>query len=358
MRWPDDKVLALLGIKLPILQAPMAGSSNAVMAIAVAKAGGLGSIPCGMLSPDQIRAEVSAFRKGTDAPVNLNFFCHEPPEDVKAQQQAWLQKLTPYYKEYGIEPSLSGGTRAAFDDTLCALVEELEPEIVSFHFGLPTHTLVTRVKKTGAKILSSATSVKEAVWLEENGCDAVIAQGYEAGGHRAMFLETDITKQPGTMALVPQIADAVSVPVIASGGIADGRGIAASFLLGASAVQIGTAYLFCPESLISPLYRAGLEKAADADTVITNLFSGCPARGIVNRFIRECGPMNDEAPPFPMASQPLSALRAKVESMNDASFSPLWAGQAAQLVRHDMDAKNLTLFLAENALKALKSASA
>lgn len=333
----------------------MAGSSNAAMAASVAKAGGLGSIPCGMLSPDQIRAEIAAFRAQVDAPVNLNFFCHIPPAAFEEQQASWLKKLTPYYKEYGIEPSLSGAARAAFNKDLCALVEELKPEIVSFHFGLPAQDLLARVKKTGAKILSSATSVREAVWLERHGCDAVIAQGYEAGGHRAMFLETNILNQPGTIALVPQIVDAVSIPVIASGGIADARGIAAAFMLGASAVQIGTAYLFCSESLISPSYRAELEKASDADTAITNIFSGRPARGIINRFIREQGAMNADAPPFPMASQPLAALRAKAETAGDPSFSPLWSGQSARLAPRNMDARELTLFLAESTQKLLKN---
>lgn len=328
----------------------MAGSSGSALAIAVAKAGGLGSIPCGMLPPEKIRKEVAAFRGAIDAPINLNFFCHEPPRDFEAKQKAWLEKLAPYYREYGAEPSLSGAARAAFDDGLCALVEDIRPEIVSFHFGLPERSLVERVKKTGAKILSSATTLREAMWLQERGCDAIIAQGSEAGGHRGMFLEEDISSQAGTMALLPSIAKETGLPVIAAGGIANAQAITTSFNLGASAVQIGTAYLFCPESLISPLHRAALEKSDGTDTVITNIFSGRPARGIENRFIREFGAMRNDAPPFPMSSQPLTALRAAAEKAGSSDFSPLWSGQSAHISPRGMGAEDLTTHLAAGAI--------
>jgi nitronate monooxygenase len=235
---------------------------------------------------------------------------------------------------------------------MCDLVMEFHPEVVSFHFGLPEKNLLLRIKSAGAKIVSSATSVDEARWLEEQGCDAIIAQGFEAGGHRGMFLTVDISTQVGTMALVPQVVDAVKVPVIAAGGIADARGIVAAFALGAAAVQLGTAYLHCPEAQISPLYRQALKGSRDNDTAITNVFTGRPARAIVNRFMREVGPMSDTAPKFPLAAAALAPLRAKSEMAGSADFTPLWSGQSARLSR-ELPAADLTKQLAAEALKNL-----
>jgi nitronate monooxygenase len=235
---------------------------------------------------------------------------------------------------------------------MCDLVEEFAPEVVSFHFGLPEQSLLERVRATGAKIISSGTTVEEARWLEGQGCDAIIAQGYEAGGHRGMFLSQDITTQAGTMALVPQVVDAVKVPVIAAGGIADARGIAAAFALGASAVQIGTAYLFCPEAKVSQLHREALRRARDNDTILTNVFTGRPARGIVNRIAREAGPMSDLAPEFPLAACAIAPLRATAEQAGSGDFSPLWSGQAAALAR-EVPAGELTRELAAETLARL-----
>jgi nitronate monooxygenase len=236
------------------------------------------------------------------------------------------------------------------------LVEELRPAIVSFHFGLPAPGLLARVKAAGCKILSSATSIKEAIFLAERGVDAVIAQGAEAGGHRGMFLETDVAAQIGTFALVPQIVDAVKVPVIAAGGIADARGVAAAFALGASGVQIGTAYLRCPEAHISELHRAALKKLEPA-TVITNVLTGRPARGILNRFIAEQGPVNPEAPAFPLATQATIPLRTNAEKQGSGDFSSFWSGEARSLGR-DMNAEDLTRTIAEESLALLRSLSA
>ena len=282
--WPDRRVLDLFGIEIPILLAPMAGPGTPQLAIGVSEAGGLGSLPCAQLGPDEIRAGVQMFRRATAHPINLNFFCHTPPAPDPVRAMAWRALLAHYYVELGLDPEapVPAPTRKPFDANLCGLVEELKPEVVSFHFGLPERSLLDRVKASGARVIASATSVKEARWLEERGCAAIIAMGLEAGGHRGNFLSDDIARQVGTFALVPQIADAVSLPVIAAGAIADARGIVAAFALGASAVQIGTAYLFCPEAELPALHREALRTAADDDTVVTNVFTGRPARGIVN----------------------------------------------------------------------------
>ena len=354
--WPDSRVQNLLGIDLPIVLAPMAGAALSELAIAVADSGGLGSLPCALLSASQVRTELAKIRQRTSHPINLNFFCHQQPEVEWQRETAWRERLAPYYLELGLDPQTPGpsSTRMPFDAAMCDLVVELKPEVVSFHFGLPQKELLARVKATGAKILSSATTVAEARWLEQHGCDAIIAQGYEAGGHRGMFLTQNISTQVGTMSLVPQVVDAVNVPVIAAGGIADARGIAAALALGASAVQLGTAYLFCPEATIGPVYRQALKIATDDQTVLTNVFSGRPARGIVNRIIREVGPMSDLAPPFPLAGGAVAPLRVKSENSGSEDFAQMWSGQSAPLGR-EIPARELTRRLAAETLAKLKS---
>jgi nitronate monooxygenase len=352
--WPDQRIVELFGIEVPIIQAPMAGSTGSEMVLAVAAAGGLGSLPCALLSAEQIRAEVETIRRQTKRPINLNFFCHTPPRVDAAREAAWRQRLQRYYVELGLDPneSVAGASRAPFDEKACELVVELRPEVVSFHFGLPEEKLQCRVRDAGMKIIASATSVDEARWLEDRGCDAIIAQGYEAGGHRGNFLSDDISTQAGTMALVPQVVDAVKVPVIAAGGIADARGIVAAFALEAAAVQMGTAYLFCPEAKISAAYRAALRKAKDNQTALTNVFTGRPARGIVNRVIREVGPMAEGAPEFPLAAGAMAPLRAKCATTGSNDFTAYWAGQAAQLGR-ELPAGELTQQLAMETLERL-----
>ncbi|AUG41509.1 NAD(P)H-dependent flavin oxidoreductase [Pseudomonas chlororaphis] len=349
-QWPDTRILDLLGIELPIIQAPMAGATTTAMVIAAAQAGALGSLPCAMLSPEQIRQDVQSIRQATSAPLNLNFFCHQNPTPDPEQEIRWKNALEPYYRELGadFEAPTPVSSRAPFDAVSCELVEELRPEIVSFHFGLPEPALLARVKATGAKVLSSASTVDEAIWLVQRGCDAIIAMGYEAGGHRAIFLSEDLNTQVGTMALVPQIVDAVQVPVIAAGGIGDARGIVAAFALGASAAQLGTAYLFTPEAKVSAAHHQALRTAKDSQTALTNLFTGRPARGIVNRVMREIGPISPLAPAFPLAGGALMPLRAK----NEADFANLWAGQALRLGL-ELPAYELTRTLAEQALAKL-----
>jgi len=352
--FPTDAIQTLLGIALPILQSPMAGAGDHRLALAVAQAGGLGALPCAMLTPEQIRAEVAAFRQQSDKPLNLNFFCHASPVPDPARLAAWQHRLAPYYTEQGLDPDapLPLTNRAPFDATLCALVEALRPEVVSFHFGLPDPDLLARVRTTGAKILSSATTVAEACWLDAQGCDAIIAQGAEAGGHRGMFLTGDVATQIGTLSLVPQIVDAVRCPVIAAGGIADGRGIAAAFMLGASAVQIGTAYLFCPEATISQPHRQALADGSTQQTALTNVFTGRPARSVVNRAMRELGYLAPDAPAFPLAAGAMAPLRAATEPQGSGDFMPLWSGQSAGLGRN-MTAVALTTALAEDAARLL-----
>ncbi|WP_175649991.1 NAD(P)H-dependent flavin oxidoreductase [Pseudomonas sp. Marseille-P9899] len=350
-QWPDRRIVDLLGIELPILQAPMAGATGSAMAIAVSNAGGLGALPCAMLSAEQIRQELEAFSQASRGPINVNFFCHTPPQADAEKAERWKQALKPYYDEVGADFTAPTpvSSRAPFDEAACALVEQFKPAVVSFHFGLPEPRLLARVKAIGAKVLSSATTVAEALWLEQHGCDAIIAMGFEAGGHRGMFLSDDLNSQVGTLALVPQIADAVRLPVIAAGGIGDARGIAAAFTLGASAVQLGTAYLFCPEAKISPAHRRALHTAQESDTALTNLFTGRPARGISTRIMRELGPISALAPAFPLAGGALAPIRAISEPQGNSDFSNLWSGQALRL-GVELPAEQLTRKLADEAL--------
>ena len=353
--WPNEQFIKLVGIDLPIIQAPMAGSALSDMVVAVCEAGGLGSLACALLSPEQASKEFETIRRRTSRPINANFFCHQPQREDRTREINWRRRLDAYYVQLELDDnsSLPNSARAPFDDKMCDLVMEFHPEVVSFHFGLPDKNLLLRVKSAGAKILSSATSVDEARWLEDQGCDAIIAQGFEAGGHRGIFLTQDVSTQVGTMALVPQVVDAVKVPVIAAGGIADARGILAAFALGAAAVQIGTAYLHCPEVQISPLHRQALRDVKDNETAIANVFTGRPARAIVNRFMREVGPMSDDAPEFPLAAATLAPLRAKSEMAGSTDFTPMWSGQAARLAR-ELPAAELTKQLAVGALENLR----
>jgi nitronate monooxygenase len=307
----------------------MAGVQGSALAIAVCEAGGLGSLPMAMLTPDAMRAEVAAVRAATSRPFNVNFFCHTEPAADPAREAAWRATLAPYYRELGLDADTipAGPVRRPFDADAADVVRELAPPVVSFHFGLPSSPLLDVVRRTGATILSSATTVDEARWLEERGVHAIIAQGLEAGGHRGHFLSDDLSVQLGTVALVPQIARAVRVPVIAAGGIADAPGVAAALDLGASAVQVGTSYLCCDEATTSAIHRAALMSDAARHTALTNLFSGGPARGIVNRIMRELGPMSVAAPPFPLASAAIAPLRAAAERAGRGDFSPLWSGQ-------------------------------
>ncbi|MDZ4369681.1 MAG: nitronate monooxygenase, partial [Afipia sp.] len=314
-----------------------------------------GSLPCAMISAEKAREQVHIFRQRISAPLNMNFFCHTPVDADAAREAGWRKRLEAYYKELGLDPGMTvqAANRAPFDAQMCELVEELKPEVVSFHFGLPDKALLKRIKAAGSIVIGSATIVKEAVWLEQNGADAIIAQGAEAGGHRGMFLTQNIASQPGTMSLVPQVVDAVKVPVIAAGGIADGRGIAAAFALGAAGVQIGTAYLRTPESKVSALGQAALAAAADDATVITNVMTGRPARGVMNRVMREVGPVSPDAPAFPHAATAFAPLKGAAEKLGRVDFTNLWAGQSVALGRQ-IGAADLTRALAAEALDRMR----
>jgi nitronate monooxygenase len=337
----------LLGIELPLVQAPMAGIQVSPLAIAACSAGALGSLPCAMLTLEAMVKEIEAIRAATSRPYNVNFFVHTPPAVDAAREARWRAALGPYYREYGIDPDKipAGPGRSPFSDEAADAIERFKPAVVSFHFGLPSPAHIARVKGWGSKVLASATTVDEARWLEARGVDAIIAQGVEAGGHRGIFLTDDLTTQVGTFALLPQVVHAVKVPVIAAGGIADAQGVAAALALGAAGVQVGTAYMLCPEATTSAPHRAALKSEAARHTALTNLFTGRPARGIVNRIIRELGAMSEAPPAFPLATAAIAPLRARAEAAGSGDFSPLWSGQNASGCR-EIGAAELTRQLA------------
>ena len=359
--WPDSRLTDLFAIEHPIILAPMAGLGTVGLAAAVCNAGGLGSIGCAAMPPQVAAQTIEELRKLTRRPINANFFCHRPAKADAERERAWRERLSPYCRELGIDPEPP--TRldlAPFGDAMCEMIERTEPEVVSFHFGLPDARLLARVKAADCLVMSSATTVEEALWLEAHDVDAIIAQGAEAGGHRATFLRDDLNRamasQPGTLALVPQIADVVSVPVIAAGGIADGRGIAAALALGASGVQIGTGFLLCPEAATPPLHREALRHARDDETVLTNVFSGRPARAVAARLPLDLGPLSEQAPDFPLPMGELGRLRVRAEQRDSSDFTPLWCGQAAALGR-EMPAEALVEELVKETAERLNQLS-
>lgn len=341
------KLEELPKIKLPIIQAPMAGVQSSTLTIAVSNSGGLGSLACAMLSMEKLEQELETIKGHTDKPYNLNFFCHQPPVPDAERESTWRETLAPYYQELGIDPGCipEGPSRAPFDEEVADLIASYAPPFVSFHFGLPKPELLERVKLCGAKVLSSATTVEEALWLEANGADIIIAQGLEAGGHRGMFLTEDVTTQVGTLGLVSQILDAVNLPVVAAGGIADAIGVAAVLRLGAIAAQVGTSYLLCPEVSTTALHRAAIQGPRARHTALTNLLTGRPARSIVNRIMQELGPISSTPSAFPLAVAPLSLLRAEAEAEGRDDFTPLWCGQNAKGCK-EIPAAELTRMLA------------
>jgi nitronate monooxygenase len=338
--WPDRRFLELSGSRLPIVQAPMAGAGGVALAVAAIEGGAAGSLPCAMLAPDEARAQAAEVCAEAEGPLNLNFFCHAVPDG--ADDSAWRALLAPLHARAGIAASDAAPPRRPFDSAMCAAVEEIRPALVSFHFGLPDAALLARVRASGARIIGNATSIAEARWLASRGVDAIVAQGWEAGGHAGTFLGGDPAERVGLFALVPQIADAVDVPVIAAGGIGDARGIAAALTLGAAAVQLGTAYLFCPESLIGAAHRAGLAGEAAAHTAFTNVYSGRLGRGLPGPLTDALGRVRGDVPPFPLAAAALAPLGLK----------PMWAGQAAALGRPE-PARALTERLGREALALL-----
>jgi len=328
----SDSLLQRLGLSAPLLLAPMAGVADAGLAIAVARASGLGAIPAALLAQDRLRHEVDRFRGAVAAPLNLNFFAHVDTPPSREAVERWRAVLAPLHAESGLAlPDTVQAGRRPFDDDAAALVEQLRPEVVSFHFGLPEARLLDRVRATGAAILSTATTVAEARWLAGRGVDAVIAQGWEAGGHRGMFLQADADAQVGLVSLLPQVVDAVDVPVIAAGGIADARGLRAARALGTAAVQVGTAFLRSPEALTPSFHRRALAHACDSDTRLTNVFTGRPARGLPNALMRRIGPLSPDALPFPYAGSLLAALRGRDGERERGDYSAMWAGQSAPM---------------------------
>jgi nitronate monooxygenase len=344
-----------LGIDLPVILAPMASVASPELVAAVSNAGGLGSYGCARLTPSQVKEEAGRIRALTNRSFNLNFFCHEEPRVTAEQHAAWRARLAPYYAELGIDAGIAATNYgAAFNEEMCDVVVSVRPKVVSFHFGMPPPPLVGRLKAAGCVLMATATTVAEARRLVDLGCDVIIAQGVEAGGHRGMFLTTDLNEQLGTFALVPQVVDAVDVPVVAAGAITDVRGVAAAFALGADAVQVGTAYLFCPEAKVHPLHRAALAEARERGTALTNVFTGRPARSLVNRLVREVGPISPLAPAFPAASEVVQPLSAEGARLDLSDFMPLWAGQAAPLGQ-EMGAAELTRRLADEGLALLRT---
>lgn len=325
--WPVQDFLSRTGARVPIIQAPMAGAGGVALGAAAIRGGAVGSLPCAMLTPDQVREQVAQVRAQADGPLNLNFFCHvlgDPPDET-----AWRALLQPFYDKEGVgPPATPPPLRAPFDDAMCRVVEEVRPELVSFHFGLPDATLLERIRDCGIAVLGNATTVAEA-WELAGSVDWIIAQGFEAGGHAGHFL--DGYRPEGTFALARKIStqlNGILTTVITAGGIADAAGIAAALQLGAGAVQLGTAYLHTAEATISPAHRAALRHG---ETVVTNLFSGGLARGVRNALIDGIGPVHPSAPRFPYASAALAELRRVAEADGRGDYSPLWAGQAASL---------------------------
>lgn len=315
-----------LGIKIPLLQSPMAGVQDWQLAVAVANAGGLGAIPCGMLTANKVVEQIEAFRAHSDQNYNLNFFCHKMSPIDQQSLHNWEQRLAPHYEKLGADlPRDTGQLRLPFDRKMADAIEAFKPPVISFHFGLPSEALVQQIKSWGTVIISSATTLAEARYLEKNGADIVIAQGVEAGGHRAMFLTSDLTTQSTTTELVKQLHQELSIPIVAAGGIATAAKAKQLLDSGAAAIQLGTCLLLCDEALTSPLHRAALCDLP-RKTCVTNVYSGRPARGIENHLITELGAISEFAPQFPYASIAVTPLRSKAESSNSDEYSPLWSG--------------------------------
>lgn len=334
------------GVRRPIIQSPMAGVQDSSLTIAVSNAGGMGSLPCAMLSREQIVDELEIITRATSYPFNLNFFCHTAPVHNAGREARWRQALQSFFTEYDLDINETGASfaRQPFSQDIIDAIEPFNPPVLSFHFGLPAPKLIKHAKAWGAIIIASATTVKEALWLEANGADAVIAQGLEAGGHRGLFLSTDITTQVASLSLITQTLSAVNIPVIAAGGFSNAKDVGAVLSLGAIAVQLGTTYLLCDETKTSLLHRAAIKSEESQHTVITNVFSGRPARSIVNRLVREAGPISTEVPEFPLAATAVGALKQAAEAKNSSDFSSLWCGQNATGCK-EISAAELTIEL-------------
>lgn len=355
--WPKSDLTDLLEIEHPILQAPMGGESTTQMAVAVCNAGGLGGLGCSSKSADEVRRAIEEIRSGTNRSFNLNFFAHPPPGENPQVNEQTRALVAPFYDELGIEniPTRAEAPLDPFDESRLAVLLEMRPKVVSFHFGLPPLDMVQALQDAGTVVLCTATTVAEARQLANAGVDAIIAQGWEAGGHRGTFEVSFEDFGVGTMALVPQVVDAVDVPVIAAGGIADGRGIAAALVLGASGVQLGTAFLSCPEADIDARYREALRNATEDGTRLTRAFSGRPARARNNRYIEAMAEKRVRLPDFPTMYSFSGPLESTSRDTGKSGFEFFLWGQGAPMNR-ELPAAELMERLVEEAQTALKHA--
>jgi len=349
------RITEALGIEHPIVQAPMAGGpTTAALVAAVSNAGGLGSLGAAYLSPEKLREKVGEIRALTDRPFNVNLFVPAPFEADPRGIERVNELLAPYREELGIRsPGTPSSFEESFDDQLAVVIEERVP-VFSFTFGSPSPDLTGRLKENGTTVVGTATTVREGLRLEEDGVDLVVAQGSEAGGHRGTFLGDFGGALVGTVALVPQMVDAVSVPVVAAGGIMDGRGLAAALVLGAGAAQMGTAFLACEESGAHPEFKRAVLEAAEDETAITRAFSGRAARGIKNRFLAEVGAHEKDLAPYPVHNALTRDVRAAAQKQDRPEFMSLWAGQAPRLARRTK-AADLVRETAAGAESALSS---
>ncbi len=330
----ETRLTKALCTKHPIIQAPMAGGPTTPdLVAAVSNAGGLGSLGAASLPPEPLRKQVKEVRSLMDAPFGVNLFVPTPFEADPEKIERAKVLLGLYREELGIEGSgIPSSFEESFDDQLEVILEERVP-VFSFTFGIPSEEQLRRLRDAGIITVGTATTVREGLRLEEEGVDIVVAQGSEAGGHRGTFLGDFRDALIGTMALVPQMVDALSVPVVAAGGVMDGRGLAAALILGAEAAQMGTAFLACEESGAHPEFKAAVLGAADDETAITRAFSGRAARGLKNRFLVEVGMREAELPPFPIQNALTRDVRAAAQRQDRLEFMSLWAGQAVRLAR-------------------------
>ena len=351
--WKSNALTELFGIRLPIVQAPMASAATPKLAAAVTNAGGLGSLGCAMSSADEVRDQCRTMRNATNGTYNVNFFVHKEPKADARAVATMRAMLKPYYDEMGLgEVPADPRPIPTFDAPRLEVLLDEKPPLVSFHFGLPDKKALKALKDQGTLIIACATTVAEAKILEAAGVDAIVAQGFEAGGHRGTFAPPYEAGDIGTFALVPQVVDAVAVPVIAAGGIADGRGIAAAMMLGASAVQMGTAFLTCPESAVAPVWRKALTEARADGTRLTAAFSGRPARGLENRYMREMAGKQAMFPAFPIPNVLTGPLRKASADQSSPDFLSMWSGQSAALSK-SLPAKELVEALVAETEEAL-----
>ncbi len=329
----NNDLLARLGLPLPIIQGPMTGSDTPQLAAAVSAAGGLGFLGCGMRSPAAIREAADAVRAATDRPFGMNLFVLDTPSPAAAEVTAAMARLAPMYARFGLQPEPPARWCEDFGAQFEALIQA-RPAVASFTFGILSSAQVRRIQdEAGSLVIGTATTPAEALAWAQVGADAVVASGMEAGGHRGTFLGDWEGSQIGTMALVPACVDALDIPVIAAGGIMDGRGITAALALGAQAVQLGTAFLACPESAITPAQRSAMAGAQASDTRLTRIFSGRPARGILNDSMRALAPHEADIPAYPIQNALMGPVRRAAAQAGDAEYIALWAGQGVGAAR-------------------------